>query len=124
MRMFTQILLGVNFLHRNNIDHRDLKPANIIYFNEGEILKLADFGLARSISSEMTKMTIGVGTEAFLAPEAQSDRLTPVPFKSEMYSLGLILHFMLTKSLPKKEQIHSGEFIIPDMYTTDVLKIL
>ena len=54
MKMFSQILLGVNFLHRNQIDHRDLKPLNILLFNNNEIAKIADFGLARFINSQQT----------------------------------------------------------------------
>lgn len=43
-------------------------------------------------------MTKGVGTIDYMAPEVF--RRKPVPFKGDMYSLGLILHFMLTKDLP------------------------
>ena len=39
-------------------------------FNNGEIAKIADFGLARNISSELTKMTEGLGTLKYMAPEA------------------------------------------------------
>ena len=71
---------------------------NILLFNNGEIAKLADFGLARTIGSEFTKMTEGPGTFKYMAPEAKKDK--PVPFKSDMYSLGILLHIMLTKTLP------------------------
>ncbi len=70
MRLFTQLVLGINFLHRNQIDHRDIKAANILMFNNGSIVKLADFGLARSINSEFTKLTDGPGTFKYMAPEA------------------------------------------------------
>ena len=45
----TQILQGVNFLHRNNIIHRDLKPANILISLKNSSVKIADFGLARVV---------------------------------------------------------------------------
>ncbi len=57
LKIFTQILLGVNFLHRNEIDHRDLKPMNILLYDKSERAKLADFGVARKINSLSTKMT-------------------------------------------------------------------
>ncbi len=112
INLFTQILLGVNFLHRNKIDHRDLKPLNILMFNNGRNVKLADFGLARNISSEYTKMTVGLGTIDYWAPEViERD---PRPFKSDMYSLGLILHFMMTKTLPTlSRNVRPGIFKIP-----------
>ncbi len=69
-------------------------------------------------------MTTGVGTDAFLAPVAKLESLSPVPFKSEFYSLGLILHFLLTKQLPNRDCIKSGVFEIPDIYTRDVVKIM
>ena len=47
----------MNFLHRNKIDHRDIKPLNILLFNNSEIAKLADFGLARLINTDETVMT-------------------------------------------------------------------
>lgn len=52
MHIFTQILLGVNYLHRNGVDHRDLKPMNILMFNNGETVKLADLGLSKQINSD------------------------------------------------------------------------
>lgn len=67
-------------------------------FNNGQFAKLADFGLARNIDNELSRVTNNVGTFKFMAPEAQRGR--HVPFKSDMYSLGLVLHFMLTKSFP------------------------
>lgn len=43
---------------------------NILLFNNYEIAKLADFGLAKNIHSEFTKMTEGVGTLKYMSPEA------------------------------------------------------
>lgn len=88
----------MNCLHRNEIDHRDLKPKNILLFNKDDRSKLADFGMARKITSKFTKMTRNIGTNDYSAPEVLLG--DPEPFKSDMYSLGLILHFMLTGTLP------------------------
>jgi mitogen-activated protein kinase 1/3 len=43
------ILLGINYLHKNKVLHRDLKPANILV-NENCTIKIADFGLARGLN--------------------------------------------------------------------------
>ena len=122
MKLFTQILLGMNFLHRNNIDHRDIKPMNILLFNNGEVAKLADFGLARNIKSEFSKLTEGLGTYKYMAPEAQ--RGSPVPYKSDMYSLGILLHIMLTKTLPKYDDVKTGKFATPEGYSKDIIELL
>ncbi len=123
MSLFVQILLGLNFIHRNKIDHRDLKTLNILLYDNGERAKLADFGFARNINSMSTKLS-NLGTFIFMAPEAQKRR--PVPFKSDMYSLGIILHLMLTKKLPDYiDNIRSGIFnVSTDHYSTNIVDIL
>lgn len=46
-RIAYKIIKCLRFLHQKNIIHRDIKPENILLQNEGEILKLCDFGFAR-----------------------------------------------------------------------------
>ena len=91
MNIFVQLCLGLNCLHRNNIMHRDLKPENIICFGNG-IYKLADFGMAKQFEASMETQTKTIGTEAYNAPEVGKGRAT---FKSDVFSLGLILYYML-----------------------------
>ncbi len=58
-----------------------------------------------------------------MAPEV-IDR-DPRPFKSDMYSLGLILHFMLTKTLPTlSKNVRPGIFSIPLVYSKDIVDIM
>lgn len=59
-----QILLGVEYLHRNGIIHRDLKPENVICF--GEHLKITDFGW--SIKTDIQRRTL-CGTLDYISPE-------------------------------------------------------
>ena len=69
MQIFVQLLLGLNFLHRNQIDHRDIKPLNILMFNNALNVKIADFGMSKLINSEETKMSEEIGTKIYWAPE-------------------------------------------------------
>lgn len=89
-----------------------MKPANILMFDNGWYAKLADLGLARQIESSKAYLSKGVGTMDYWAPEIWKKK--PVQFKSDMYSLGLILHFMMTKTMPDfDDNIETGKFSIP-----------
>lgn len=69
-------------------------------------------------------MTRGIGTENYSAPEVLLRY--PVEFKGDIYSLGLILHFMLAKGeLPNyKYNIKAGNFKIPKTYSLDIIKLI
>ena len=122
LRIFTQILLGMHTLQINNIDHRDLKPANILVYNDGAFAKLADLGLARYFENSEVSRTHGIGTLSFWAPELLKNK--PVQSKSDMYSLGLILYFMMTKSKPNYEDIiEKGDLMLPGQYSQEINEI-
>ena len=76
--MLSQILKGIKYLHAHGIVHRDLKPNNILVSNDGEVLKITDFNVAKftkkySNFNEYSKqnylMNTYTGTIAFRAPE-------------------------------------------------------
>ena len=48
---------GVDWMHVNNIVHRDLKPQNILVSRDGKKIKIADFGLSRTIGSHVVLST-------------------------------------------------------------------
>lgn len=62
-QIMIQLLLAINYCHKNNIVHRDLKPENLLYENEieGSSLKLIDFGTSVFVSSQ-GKLAENVGT--------------------------------------------------------------
>jgi eukaryotic-like serine/threonine-protein kinase len=92
-----QILGALSFAHRNGIIHRDIKPHNIIVGTDGR-LKVTDFGIARSGTSQMTEAGSIVGTAQYLSPEQA--RGAPVDPRSDLYSLGIVLYEMLTGKVP------------------------
>ena len=85
--------------HAMGIVHRDVKPENIFVDIEGRAL-LADFGVARSMTSDtqLTMSGIAIGTPAYMAPE-QIDGL-PLDGRGDIYSLGLVGWEMLTGKRP------------------------
>jgi eukaryotic-like serine/threonine-protein kinase len=89
---------GLAYAHARGIVHRDVKPANILFDEEGRV-RVADFGVARALSSASTtdpgKM---LGTARYASPE-QAQGL-PLDGRSDVYSLGLVLYEATTGSVP------------------------
>jgi serine/threonine protein kinase len=87
MRLCFQLLLALQYLHRQRIMHRDLKPANVfLKGREATVVKLGDFGLARSFSSQTAFATTMSGTPYYISPEICLSR--PYEFKSDVWALG------------------------------------
>ena len=94
------VVVGLNFLHRQGIVHRDLKPQNILYRLLPEMcLKIADFGLSRANSSTSTTVYgTRVGTRCWMAPEVLKSKNKDEIFiaGSDVFSCGLLLHYILS----------------------------
>ncbi|CAN5147637.1 Stk1 family PASTA domain-containing Ser/Thr kinase [soil metagenome] len=89
---------GLHYAHDRDLVHRDVKPGNILVADD-ERVKVADFGIARAVSSETITQTATVlGTAAYIAPEqARGDA---VDRRTDVYSLGCVLYEMLTGQQP------------------------
>ncbi|MBL8243841.1 MAG: protein kinase [Rhodanobacteraceae bacterium] len=100
VRLFLQVLDAVDAAHRALILHRDIKPANVMVTAAGQV-KLLDFGIAKSLADAGPALTYtGMGplTPQYASPEQLAGR--PLTVASDVYSLGLLLHLMLTGRLP------------------------
>ena len=93
-QILQQVLRGLDSAHKNGIVHRDIKPANIIILNSGTV-KLADFGIARVDTSDVTQLGDILGTPYYMSPE-QSRGSEEVDKRSDIFSLGVVLYEMLS----------------------------
>ena len=96
------------FAHEEGIIHRDIKPSNIMIDKKGRV-KVADFGLAKTVNVEGTLMTgshMAMGTPDFIAPEALIPGMK-VDGRADLYAVGVMLYQMLTGAIPR------GRFELP-----------
>ena len=96
-RLMSEILSALNHAHQNGVVHRDMKPANVIILEGGQV-KVADFGIARIESSNLTQVGTVLGTPSYMSPEQFMGNL--VDRRSDIFSVGVMLYQFLTGEKP------------------------
>ena len=99
LRLGTQMADGLAAAHAQGIVHRDMKPGNVLLEHEDEIVKITDFGLARTIDDvSFTKTGEVSGTPDYMSPEQAYAQ--PIDHRSDLFSLGCILYKMCSGTSP------------------------
>jgi serine/threonine protein kinase len=95
--LMEQLLDALEFAHARGVVHRDIKPSNLIVTNNGQ-LKVADFGIARVDTSNLTMVGMTIGTPPYMSPE--QIRGLEVDHRSDLFSTGIVLYELLTGEKP------------------------
>ena len=96
-----QLANALSFAHAHGIIHRDIKPANVMVDARGKA-KLTDFGIAAALDeASITSAGQVIGTPEYMSPEQACG--TKLDGRSDLYSVGILLHEMLTGKTPYAE---------------------
>ena len=103
LRIAKQVCQGLEAAHQQGVVHRDIKPQNILIIPETGDLKIMDFGIARvsemkAGASGLTTAGTVMGTPDYMPPEQAQGQ--PADFRSDIYSLGVVLFETFTGALP------------------------
>jgi hypothetical protein len=109
-KIMYQIGLGIKYLHEYGVLHRDLKPENIMLaqYSTEPIMKIMDFGLSKILGPQ-EKVVDGYGTLSFVAPEVLIRQ--PYNKQIDIWSMGVILFYMLSGLLPFDDEDDNEEII-------------
>jgi eukaryotic-like serine/threonine-protein kinase len=99
-RLGIQVCNGLHYAHERRIVHRDIKTANL-FFTREKVVKIMDFGLAKTIEEVRRHSTVIGGTPYYMAPEQAAGEA--VDARTDLYALGVTFFRMLTGGFPFRE---------------------
>ena len=112
LALFVQICNAVQHAHQKGIIHRDIKPSNVmVTHHDGKpVPKVIDFGIAKATNQRLAEKTLFtryahiIGTPAYMSPEQAELSDLDIDTRSDIYSLGVLLYELLTRTTPFSEE--------------------
>src|SRR3954452_12156118 len=107
-------LHGLEQAHRQGVLHRDVKPENLL-FADGELVKVADFGIAKVVGAQGARMTAtaaGLGTPAYMAPEQVTREVGPLSSATDVWGAGAVFYELLAGQPPFGTEGELGAVLI------------
>ena len=98
LRIGARLAEALAHAHALGVVHRDIKPANVLVHWPEDIVKLADFGLARTADAQATRTGLLLGSPGYMAPEQLAGAVPDA--RSDFYALGVMLFQLLSSRLP------------------------
>jgi Protein kinase domain. len=95
---YLDVCNGLEYAHSQKVFHRDIKPENIFFDDKNNIMVLGDFGIAHFIGKNNTKTNEKLANFSYCSPEQKSRE--KVTYKTDIYSMGLILNEIFTNTIP------------------------
>jgi tetratricopeptide (TPR) repeat protein/predicted Ser/Thr protein kinase len=93
VELVKQIGEGLHYAHERGVIHRDIKPENVMVLPDGTV-KITDFGIARSETTDKTKPGVVLGSVGYMAPEQIKGQ--PVDRRADIFALGIVAYEVLT----------------------------
>jgi len=115
VQLMHTICTAMQYAHQRGVIHRDLKPSNILVTDDGQP-HILDFGLAKDFLSDESGRTVSLdgdilGTPAFMSPEQASGKLDEIDTRSDIYSMGIIAYYLLTRRWPYNVDVSHYELL-------------
>jgi Protein kinase domain len=122
IKLFKQVCLGVQAMHKADLLHRDIKPDNVLLREVNGPAVVGDLGLVFDLEQpedRRTRLDESVGPKFYMAPEYEEGRVENPTIAGDIYSLGKLFYFMLTGKIFTREKHRTPDWDLVRKFNDD-----